>query len=70
MKIAKDDYANSVVVVGMLARKLQNVSASNDQKAVYEIATDIMLECQHIREQLGAKTQPKSIADYIKRILP
>lgn len=68
MKIDKNDYSSSVVAINALARKLQKEAAHPDNvQAVYKIATDIMLECQNIR-QLTNKP-PKTLAGYIKRIL-
>ena len=71
MKIADNGYATSVVIVGNLARKMQAASApSGNDKEGYKLATDIMLECQNIREKLNHNTTPRTISDYIKRILP
>lgn len=70
MNIDKTDHSANVVAVGELARKLQKASASpNNTKQVYELATTIMLECQHIRETLGQDAQPRTIMDYVKRVL-
>jgi predicted small metal-binding protein len=67
MNIEKADHSNSVVMIGALARKLQNAAAGDDRKEVYKIATDIMLEAHHIRILLGDR---ENIFDKIKKYLP
>jgi hypothetical protein len=67
MKIQETDHSNSVVLIGTLARRLQNAAASNDKKQMYELATDIMLECHHIRQVLG---EPRGLFEKIKKLLP
>lgn len=62
------DYSHAVVAVGLLARKLQAASANPLHTAdVYKVATEIMFECQYIREVL--QPPPKTLKDYIKRVL-
>ncbi len=62
------DYSQSVVAIGHLARKLQKVSASSSNAdESYKVATEIMFECSQIRESL--RPPPKTIVDYIKRVL-
>lgn len=69
MKLDKNDYAGHVVAVNAMARELQKKAARPDNtQAVYKIATDIMLECQRIRELTNHP--PKTLMDYIKRVLP
>lgn len=69
MKIELNDCSKSVVLVGTIARKLQAASASNDRKEMYTLATDIMLECQHIREHTQDAGKVNSIADYIRKVM-
>lgn len=60
----------SVVQIHSLARKLQTISAGNgNEKEMYRLATDIMLECQHLREMVQERSQPRTIMDYINRIV-
>lgn len=67
MKIANIDYAQNVVRIGSLARQLQARSAKpQNHDEAYRIATDIMLECQQIREQTQKRTSV--LKDYINRI--
>lgn len=67
MKINDGDYSKSVVAINALARELQKKAAvPNNEKAVYKLATDIMLECQEIRDL--TKQEPKTLSDYIKSI--
>lgn len=70
MRVDKNDYSGSVVAVNALARELQKRAAKpNNHQAIYRIATDIMLECQHLREMVQQKSEPRTIMDYIKRIV-
>lgn len=49
--------------LNLMVRNLQALSAgSGKEKEVYELATDIMLEANKIRELLQEKTNDKSIA--------
>lgn len=65
-----NNYGYSVVQIHSMARKLQAISAGNgNEKQIYEIATNIMLECQHLREMVQQKSEPRTIMDYIKRIV-
>lgn len=67
MKINDGDYSKSVVAVNALARELQKKAAvPNNDREIYKLATDIMLECQEIRDL--TKQEPKTLSDYIKRI--
>lgn len=69
MKVNTNDYAGHVVAVNAMARDMQKKAARPDNtQAVYKIATDIMLECQRIREITNKP--PKTLMDYIKRVLP
>jgi hypothetical protein len=62
------DYSQSVVAIGSLARKLQKVAAThNNVDEIYKVATEIMFECSQIRQTL--RPEPKTIVDYIKRVL-
>lgn len=64
------DYSTGVVNVNILARKLQGASAKpNNAQEIYKLATDIMLECQRIREHTQESSQTKTLADYIKKVL-
>ena len=64
------DYSYSVVTVGHLARKLQQASATQSNvRQVYELSTNIMLECQRIRECTQNEASPKTLMDYIKQII-
>lgn len=66
----RTDYSYSVVTVGQLARKLQQASASQTNiRQVYELSTNIMLECQRIRECTQMEASPKTLMDYIKQVL-
>ena len=67
MKVDKKDYSSAVVAINAMARELQKQAAKpfNDA-ALYKIATDIMFECQDIRQQTAQ--EPKTLKDYIKRI--
>lgn len=63
----------SVVMVSRYARMLNQASASGNEDAfVYEIATNIMLECQRIREVTqNAEIHPRvglTVQDIISRI--
>jgi len=49
---------------------LQQASATQTNiKQVYELSTNIMLECQRIRECTQAEASPKTLTDYIKQVL-
>lgn len=62
------DYSSHVVEVGILARKLQAASAhSANKQEIFDLATDIMLECQRIRDY--TQDQPLTLKDYINKIL-
>ena len=64
-----NNIGNSVVQIGILSRKLQSVSArSGTDKEVYEIATNIMLECQHLKEMTQKKSSRMTLKDYIERL--
>jgi hypothetical protein len=70
MRISGSDYSQSVVTVGQLARRLQQASATQTNiKQVYELSTNIMLECQRIRECTQLQASPKTLTDYIKQVL-
>lgn len=62
------DYANAVVAVNNLARKLQKVAASDDRTEIYRTATEIIFECNEIREVLREK--PKTLKEYIRQVFP
>lgn len=61
------DYSSHIVQVGILARKLQAASAPSDNKQeIFDLTTEIMLECQRIREYTRPKD--KLLKDYIDKI--
>lgn len=69
MNLSSQDYSGSVVAIGALARQLQSASANNQNpQKVYELATNIMLECQRVRECTQREASPRTIGDYIKRV--
>lgn len=61
------DYSSHIVQVGILARKLQAASApSGNKQEIFDLTTEIMLECQRIREYTRPKD--KLLKDYIDKI--
>lgn len=66
------DYAESVVRINALARKLQKKTSSSfaDPQEVYLLVTDIMLESNKIREAISGRGNAFSaVRDWIANLL-
>jgi hypothetical protein len=64
------NYGHNVVQIHAMGRKLQTISAANgNDKELYELATNIMMECQHLRNLIQDKPEPKKVMIYVEGIL-
>lgn len=65
---AMQNLGQSVATVNALARKIQTVSADSNRNAeVYELATQLILEAQLIRQFTQDRTRvERTIADIVK----
>lgn len=62
------NLGQSITAVNALARKIQSASADGRRNAeVYELATQLIIEAQHIREMTQQRTNVEiTIADIVK----